>query len=137
MNAQELAALLQEPTLGPFTMQELEQMVQGWDALQSVPSYCERQAAQFARPMCLVDIGDLPNETEEHKSILFDYWWRQVIAVDIEHGLEMHRSRARRRTGRPAHYYVFQVKPYDKVFGLSAFSDAEAIAKANKRLGGV
>jgi hypothetical protein len=108
-----------------------------WNKLQSVPSYCEQQAAQFAKPLLLMDIDTLPNTTEEQKSILFDYWWRSVIAVDREHGLEMHRSRARRRAGRPAHYYVFQVKPYDKVFGLSAFSDAEAITKANKRLGGV
>ncbi len=45
MNQQELAALLQEPTLGPFTTQELAQMVEGWAAwneLQRVPSYCER-----------------------------------------------------------------------------------------------
>ncbi len=45
MNAQELAALLQEPTLGPFTTQELAQMVEGWAAwneLQRVPSYCKR-----------------------------------------------------------------------------------------------
>ena len=82
-----------------------------------------------------IDIHDLTNATEEEKNILFDYWWRYVLAVDTERGLELTRSQSRRRAGSPAHYYVHAVSPYDHLFGLSAFSVAEAIEKANKRLG--
>ncbi len=38
MTEQELAALLQEPTVGPFITDELAQLVEFW----TMPSYCER-----------------------------------------------------------------------------------------------
>lgn len=79
----------------------------------------------------LQDVKALPMVTEEEKNIRFDYWFRDIIAVDLEAGVEMTRSNARRRTGRPSHYSIW-TKDVRKVFGLSAFSDAEAIEKANK-----
>ena len=104
----------------------------------------------------LVDIHDLPNKTEEDKSALMDYWFRGVVAVDPETGAELLKSRASRRTGKPRTYGVWAwngttyihyfynyatkqrepsiSKPKDQVFGLTAFSDTQAIEKSNKRL---
>ena len=81
----------------------------------------------------LQDVRTFPVVTEEEKNIRFDYWWRGIIAVDLEMGIEMTRSNARRRAGRPAHYYLW-TKDFRKICGLSASSDREAIEKANQML---
>lgn len=95
----------------------------------------------------LQDIADLRNASEEQKGILVDFLMRGVIAYDLETEAELRRSMARRRTGRPAHYYVYapsgrtsihhlksgwrRVKIPRKVFGLSAYTDTQAREKAN------
>ncbi len=61
----ELEALMDQPKLGPFTTDELEQMVEGWDALQSVPSYCERYARRPEHmPFCMNLACECHNDLE-------------------------------------------------------------------------
>lgn len=96
----------------------------------------------------LQDISTLPNETEEQKNLLFDFWMRGVVAYDAETEAELFSSNAHRRTGRPRHYYVWapngqtivrllragwqRCKQQSRVFGLSAYTTGEAIERANR-----
>lgn len=101
----------------------------------------------------LQDIKTLPDEMER-----FDYWFRGIVAVDLEIKAHLQMSNGRRKLGRPSRYYVSapngeyytgyfqrsvspenpkgeeQVPRYRTVCTLSAFTDQEAIDKANKML---
>jgi hypothetical protein len=98
----------------------------------------------------LMLIEQLPTETIEQRAVMIGYALHNVLAIDSMTGAQLKRSRARRKLGRPAHYHVMvpngtvyihhfsnedtRTPSYSHLFGLSASTDAEALAKANERL---
>lgn len=96
-------------------------------------------------------IETLPDEMER-----FDYWFRGILAVDKETQAHLKASHGRQKAGRPHKYWVSapdgttytvweqrfrtpdnpkgegQKASYSRVFTLTAWSDQEAIEKANQ-----
>ena len=86
----------------------------------------------------------------------FDYWFQGYVAVDPETQAHLQATRGRSKAGRPHKYWVaapdgttyaswakafvtaenpkgeYQKTSYSRVFTLTAYSDQEAIEKANK-----
>ncbi|MEO8973620.1 MAG: hypothetical protein ABI406_18680 [Ktedonobacteraceae bacterium] len=103
-------------------------------------------------------IEDFADGTIEGNAKALGLFFIGHIAVDEEIDAYLRGSRAHRRSGRPRRYYVSvfdggilrhsfssEVTPdnpqgikesrcYSRLFGLSAYSDEEAIAKANAKL---
>jgi hypothetical protein len=103
----------------------------------------------------LQDIDTLPDKMEQ-----FDYAFRGIIAVDLKTRAHLKPTRGRSKAGRPRKYFVSapdgmfytsffqravspenptgaeQVESYSTVFTLTAYSDQEAIEKANKMFTG-
>lgn len=87
----------------------------------------------------LTDTRDL----EPDAMARFKRWYfSEPIAECPETGTRLQANDGRRKAGRPRRYYVTSPRTLlpaglfdqDRVFGLTAHTDSEAIEKANKRL---
>ena len=104
----------------------------------------------------LVLIEQLPHDTIEQEAVILGYLLKNIVAIDLEIQAELHVSHARRKLGRPSRYFVMAPdggtyihyfrreatpenprganshKSYGRVMSVTAFSDSEAVEKANK-----
>ena len=113
---------------------------------------------EFKEKPMLVLIEQLPQETLEQGAVILGYVLKGIYAIDVEMDIHLRKSHGRRKWGSPTHYHIDapdgrqtihyfrssvtlenplgrHVTPgRSKIFGISAYSDQEAVEKANRLL---